>query len=238
MTHPPYPGPPAAPDAVPPPPHEGMPHAVSSTRAHAIGAALVAALITAFELVEVPLAFAAQDAYLEAADLGESSLDVWTTYDAMAFPWIFAGIAAYVLTCLWLYRVRTNVDITHPGAHHTRKKGWVWGGWVVPVVAVWFPFQIVRDLLKAHRGSAPMALLGWWWGFWLVTNITAQIGPQLIGLDEIDTSSVEFLGIAEGVDATINVVALILWLAVIRRIDQAQRTNTSPPDQSRVSAVA
>jgi hypothetical protein len=215
-----------------------MLHAVSSTRAHAIGAALVAMLITALELVEVPLAFAAQDAYLEAAELGESSLDVWTTYDAMAFPWLFAGIAAYVLTCLWLYRVRTNVDITHRGAHHARKKGWVWGGWVVPVVAVWFPFQIVRDLLKAQRGSAPTALLGWWWGFWLVTNITAQIGPQLIGLDEIDTASVEFLGIAEGVDATLNLVALILWLAIIRRIDLAQRTSTSPPDQSPVSAVA
>jgi len=223
MTHPPYPGLPAAPDAVPPPHTGGPSHAVSSTRGLAIGAALSAVLITAFELVEVPLAYAAQDVYLEAADLGESGLDVWTAYDTIGLIWGFAGIAAYVCTCLWLYRVRTNVEITHPGATHVRKRGWVWGGWVVPVVSAWFPFQIVRDLLRAHRGSAPMALLGWWWAFWLISTVTGQIGTRLTGFDEIDPSTAGLLGITEGVDAAINIVALVLWLAVILRVDQAQR---------------
>jgi hypothetical protein len=223
MTHPPYPGPPIEPDAFPAPPYGGPPHGVGSTRGLAIGAALVAVLVTVLELVEVPFAFAAQDVYLDAADRGVDSVDVWTAYDTVAVPWTFAVIACYVLACLWLYRVRTNVEITHPEATHSRKKGWVWGGWVVPVVALWFPFQIVRDLLTAIRGSAPAALLGWWWAFWLLSSFTSQIGARLTAFGEIDPSGIQALGIVEGVNAALTLVGLVLWLAVVRRVERADR---------------
>ena len=239
MTHPPYPGLPAAPDAVPPPPHEGMPHPVSSTRGLAISAALTAVVFTALEVIEVPLAFAAQDVYLDAADRGESAMDVWTSYDTIALPYGVLGLVGFVVTCLWLYRVRTDADIRHPEATHARRKGWAWAGWLVPVVNLWFPFQIVRDVLKAFRASAPTALLGWWWALYLLTNVSSVIGPQLTGFDEINTSGVEQLGIIEGINAALTVVTLVLWLAVIRRVDQAQRrTSTPPPDPSPVSVVA
>lgn len=227
MTHPPYPGPPIEPEAFPASPYGGPPHGIGATRGLAIGAALLAVAIAALQLIEVPFAFAAQDAYLDAADRGESSLDVWTAYDTVAMPFFPVGIAAYVITCLWLYRIRTNVEVMHPGAMHARKKGWVWGGWVVPVVNLWFPFQIVRDLLKPFR--APGSLLGWWWAFWLLSSFTSQIGFRLTGFGEIDPSSIEALGVVEGVDAAATLVALVLWLAVIRRVEQAHRQTVDAP---------
>jgi len=219
MTHPPYPGTPAAPDALPPPP-QGQPAAVVSTHGLAVGAALTAIVVTVIEVVEVPLAWAAQDAYLDAADAGTSSLDVLTAYDFVGLPWVFAMIASFVVTCMWLYRVRTNVELTRREVHHARSKGWVWGGWIVPVVALWFPFQIVRDVTQPLRQALSIGLLGWWWAFWLLTTFSSQIGPQLTGFGEIDTSAVRILGLTEGVNAVLTIVALILWLVIIRRIDQ------------------
>jgi len=222
MTHPPYPGPPAAPDALPPPP-QGQPGAVASTHGLAVGAALTAIVVTVIEVVEVPLAWAAQDAYLEAADAGKSALDVWTAYDTFGLPWFLAVIASFVVTCIWLTRVRTNVELTRPEVNHARSKGWVWGGWIVPIVSLWFPFQIIRDVTQPLRQALSIGFLGWWWAFWLLGTFASQIGPRLTGFGEINTSAVAALGWAEGVNAALTVVALILWLVVIRRIDDQQR---------------
>lgn len=195
---------------------------VDPTRRLAVAAAVAAGAWAALEVVEATLAYAAQDTYLEAASRGEKAYDTWTPYDIFGLTWIIVAAAAYVITCLWLYQVRTNLEVLSPGAEHARRKGWVWAGWLVPLVSLWFPFQIVRDVLKGLPGPLPTTLIGGWWTLWLFTLVTSQMGPGLTGYDDIDTDAVQRLGDIEGTNAASTIAAALLWLAIIRRITKAQ----------------
>lgn len=224
MTHPPYPGPsepaqplgwgppqPPPPSMVPTKPGRGLP----------LAAALIAVVWTVYEVVHTVFAYAAQDDYLNAADRGEAAWEVWTAYDLISIVWPFISIAAYVVVCLWLYQIRSHLDVVRPDAQHARRKGWVWAGWLVPIVSFWFPFQIVRDILTALRASSSGMLLGWWWAFWLLTLITQQIGPRLVGADEVNVDWIPDLGNFEALNAVLAVAALVCWLLLIRRIVNA-----------------
>ncbi|KAA1395370.1 DUF4328 domain-containing protein [Aeromicrobium ginsengisoli] len=235
MSYPPYPGDPQAAEGFPrygptaaqgerPPLPPGYYYPPQPEPAHGlmIAAIVMASLVTAVQVIEAGLAWPAQHTYLEAADNGTRAYDVWTPYDLAALPQFPLLIAAYVVTCLWLYKVRTNYEAFFPGAHLARSKGWVWGSWVCPVVNLWFPFQIVRDISRDPRQFSGSAVLGWWWALWLITRITDQIGPALVTGSEIDTGAVSALGIMETIDASILVGAFVLWLAAVRRIGRLQ----------------
>ncbi|QBJ94177.1 DUF4328 domain-containing protein [Streptomyces seoulensis] len=68
---------------------------------------------------------------------------------------------------MWLGRVRDNARALS-GRPPKYAGVWVYLGWVVPVVNLWFPRGIVAD---AYRASAPGARLpvvvNVWWGLWL-----------------------------------------------------------------------
>jgi hypothetical protein len=187
-----------------------------------VAAVVIAALYTFVQVLEAGLAWPAQQSYQDAADNGTMAFDVWTPYDFVAFPQLPLAIAAYVITCLWLYKVRTNHEAMFPGVHQTRSRGWVWGGWVCPVVSLWFPFQIVRDVDRDPRGPKRSALIGWWWATWLVTLFSGQIGTAIVSGTDIDTEAVSALGTVETIDALLVVAAFILWFRIIRRIDAMQ----------------
>lgn len=221
MTQQPYPGSPPPYAGYEPTGHQFLSQGPHPVRGLAITATIAAVLLTVVEVVEAAFAWSAQATYLEAADKGESALDVWTAYDIVSAPLGLFSIFAYVAACLWLFRARKNAEILRPGAHHARKSGWVWAGWLVPVVSLWFPFQVVRDIrgVPAHAGGS---LLGWWWAFWLISFVSGQVGVRLIGFGEIERGAIQALGAVETVNALLNVVALALWLTLIRNITQDQ----------------
>ncbi|MER8016130.1 DUF4328 domain-containing protein [Streptomyces griseoluteus] len=68
---------------------------------------------------------------------------------------------------LWLGRVRDNARALS-GRPPKYAGIWVYLGWVVPVVNLWFPRGIVAD---AYRASAPErrlpAVVNVWWALWL-----------------------------------------------------------------------
>lgn len=199
-----------------------LPFSINPARGLAIAAAVVAVVWAVLEVVEATLAYAAQDDYLEASRRGEKAYEVWTSYDLMGIPWIAVALVAYVVTSLWLYQVRSNLEIMRPDAEHARRKGWVWAGWLVPVVSLWFPLQVVSDILKGLQAKPSTTLLGGWWTAWLLTLLTSQIGPQMAGLDDIDTDAVRRLGDIEGTNAAFTLIAVVLWLMIIWRIAKAQ----------------
>lgn len=170
------------------------------------------------------MAFRAQDTYIR--DRRDGTLS-WTAYDTVTLLWAPLIIAAYVVTCLWLWYVRKNVEILRPQIKHARRRGgWVWAGWLVPVVSFWFPYQIVRDVgtvppTPMSPASRPPRL-GLWWGAWLGSMLTIQIG-QSIAMDG-DERALEFLGAAESLSAALTVLACVLWVRVVRHIlaDQAR----------------
>ncbi len=220
--YPSYPGTPQPTGGYPPPPGWVPIARPEPARGLMIASIVMAALLAALDVIEAPLAWAAQSEYIDAADQGLMSYDVWTAYDWAAIPYLPLGIAVYVVTCLWLYKVRTNAQALFPEGRHARSRGWVWGGWVVPVVNLWFPFQVVRDIARDPREVIGSTMIGWWWTFWLLGLFSGRIGARLVGFEEIDKGLISALGTVETINALFTVVACALWIRIVLRIGRMQ----------------
>lgn len=114
---------------------------------------------------------------------------------------IYAGLllAAGIVFIVWLWRARRNAEILC-AARHRRARGWIVGGWVCPIVNLWFPHMVVTDVWNASKPSTPPNHLDlttmdrswtvnlWWLGFlgssaasWYAQDrLRAQITPDLL----------------------------------------------------------
>lgn len=217
MSYPPYPG--THEPAERYPSYVGPP--AQSASGLATAAAWVAGLYALFEFIEAGLAWNAQGRYHDALERGEAL--PWTPYDFTVFAWFGILIAAYVVTCLWLSRVRTNAEALCPTLRHTRSSGWVWGGWLVPFVSFWIPFHIVRDVSRNERGTSVVPGLRAWWTFWLLSFFVERIGLAVVdGQSTDDPNAFQGLGLVETSNAVLTLVALVLWIRIIRRIGRLQ----------------
>ena len=138
-----------------------------------------------------------------------------TTYAAMVVAWVTGS--------MWLRRARHNADVLNPGRRHVRRAGWAWGGWIVPVVALWFPYQLVRDIDSAVSPRAPAKdLVAWWWGAWLATAIGWRISDSVrSGALDGGTSAFGVQTVAVMV-AVVTVVSLTMWGLVLQRVTSEQ----------------
>lgn len=183
------------------------------------------ALASAWGLVQA-LMFAsssgAAQEFSRAVDAGASPGDVWTTYDSFATLLLPVQLAAFVVTCLWLHRSRQIAVAARPQERHVRGVVWIWLGWLVPVVSLWFPYQVVRDVRQGTTGLRRMPGLGLWWVSWLVmlwaSNRAAFITS---GFSRSDPG---LLPVLDGVATAAVAVALVLWIRVVREVTAAQRS--------------
>ncbi|MCK2212845.1 DUF4328 domain-containing protein [Actinomadura sp. ATCC 31491] len=131
-------------------------------------------------------------------------------------------LAAAVAFLVWLYRTRVNAEALAPHAHrHSRV--WAVLGWVVPIVALWFPKQVVDDVwdASARTPSPPKALFHAWWAAWLVSNWGAGlISRALFRAEEAE----EYAAAArfDVVSIGLSLIAAALAVPVVLRITQAQ----------------
>lgn len=129
-------------------------------------------------------------------------------------------VAGFVTAGMWLHRARTNAEKVAPGASYVRSAGWAWGGWVCPIVSLWFPFQVVRDTRRAVSPLVTSPLVGWWWAAYLVM----QLGSRLAGRSEGDATAAD-ASTVQGLEvffAVVMVVALVLWGLVLRTVTREQ----------------
>jgi hypothetical protein len=157
-----------------------------------------------------------------ADDLGTAdwSLGVYYLTSLMTYP---ALLAAWATGAMWLRRARHNAEVLNPGRAHARRAGWAWGGWVVPLVAFWFPYQVVRDVDAAVSPRAPAKdLVGWWWAGWLATVAGWRISESARS-GALDTGAGAF-GVQTGslLTAVVTVVALTMWGLVLQRVTNEQ----------------
>ncbi len=149
-----------------------------------------------------------------------------TTYDVVTGLTGLAWVVSFVVTCLWLSRVRRNAEELSPTHPHVRARAWVWWGWLVPVVSFWFPYQVVRDAAAASAvGSpgraAPRPPLTAWWTTWLtgsvLTYTASQITAPLTGTGSSTAGAVLHL-LAFAAFA----VSLLVWARVVRAVVASQ----------------
>jgi hypothetical protein len=110
---------------------------------------------------------------------------------------------------------------------HERARGWIWAGWLVPIVAVWFPFQVVRDIRKTVEldGQKRMPATGLWWGLWLAFVVAGQVGTRMsTSGDAAAPETYSTLGPVETLSALLAVPAFAVWamlvLGITKGMDQ------------------
>ncbi len=58
-----------------------------------------------------------------------------------------------ILFVVWLRRARINAE--RHDYRQRRVRGWVFWGWIVPIVNIWFPFQIMVGELGSRPAHGP-----------------------------------------------------------------------------------
>lgn len=217
----PYPPPPASASAAwPYAPQRRAPKGL------AIASIAVAIGLTALLVVTAVAAWPAAREFREAAELGRSTLDVFTVYDGLGLLLIPAVIAAYVVSCLWLQAARTNTITLEPHGRHQRGSVWVWLGWWVPIVSFWFPYQVVRDVqYHSVRRTGARRNLALWWAPWLVYTVSAYAINRATGSQ--DLGMIDALPVLETVAATAAVLACIQWCRIVHTITANQEAALS-----------
>ncbi|MEZ0163723.1 DUF4328 domain-containing protein [Kineococcus sp. LSe6-4] len=159
---------------------------------------------------------------------GYSPDALWTAYDTVTVVTGLAWLASFIVTGIWLTRVRRNAELLAPAFHHQRAWGWAWAGWVVPVVSLWFPFQVVRDAVTASASTAnpaaphsPRPAFGLWWGTWLagmvLTNAAGQQPIVNAAAGGVTIGGLHLLG------AVCLVVSLTAWIRIVRTARSLQQ---------------
>lgn len=141
------------------------------------------------------------------------------------------GLAAAVLAIVWLWRARDNSE-QMAAARHRRSRVWVWLGWLVPVVSLWFPYQVAADVWRASDpGSPPQysepvrstsASIRWWWSAFLASVVVESFGLEW-SADRITVSDLERLAAWQTVSAVLTLAAAVLWTLLVRAVQRDQR---------------
>ena len=184
-----------------------------------IASAVLAVVLTVIEVGTALASISAQDEFADALREGRGPYDVLTLYDGLELLLFPAMVVAYVVSCLWLQAARKNTTFLSPQSHQ-RSAVWVWLGWWVPIVSLWFPYQVVRDVRDgSERGRQPIGL-GLWWTAWIVylvgNRVTANVATST------DPDVVAQLSLFEGVTAVAVVVGCVQWCRIVQRITSEQ----------------
>lgn len=153
---------------------------------------------------------------LEAVDW---SLAVYYAATVLGFVALALG---WVTASLWLHRARRNAEALDPSAPHALAAGWAWGGWVTPVVALWFPFLLVRDVRRATTPRAPSALLGCWWALFLAVEVGTWASFNLQGSALASFQHAALAQRVSVVTAALMVAALAAWGQVLWAVTAEQ----------------
>jgi Domain of unknown function (DUF4328) len=216
-----------------PNPYAAYPYQDSrAPRGLATASAILAGVFAVLQIGAGMAAPAAADAYARASREGVSPMDsVLTVYDAFTILQTPAMLAAYIVTCVWLTKSWNLLQERVPSSLRTRSKVWVWLGWWVPIVSLWFPYQVVRDIRRGSLGHPQgSGILAGWWACWLIYLIGYQI-PSAMTTSDVpsDPSTFDALPWIEAFNTVILLIALLCWLGIIRQITRGQEELVATP---------
>ncbi len=143
---------------------------------------------------------------------------------------LVAYVAAATTFIIWLRQVRGNAE-RFCKAPHRRRRGWVIGGWIVPIVNLWFPKQIVDDIVAAStprtdpqanelpRLRASVVLI--WWTAWIAT-VVIEVAYPIFSRDPLTVGDLVGTAILSTACAVATIVCAVYAVRVIQLINQLQ----------------
>ncbi|HET6938816.1 MAG TPA: DUF4328 domain-containing protein [Nocardioides sp.] len=202
-----------APGQAPP----GQPKDLTALGVLAFTSAAVATVSTS--VAAVVLGRAARLRARDGLDAFDWSLAAYYVATGLALLGLVAG---FVTGAMWLHRARRNAEALEPQGRHARRAGWAWGGWVTPVVALWFPFQVVRDVRRALTPRESAALIGFWWTLFLASEVGVRASLNLQGDALTRFENADLARQMSVITAAVMIAALAGWGQVIRVITLEQ----------------
>lgn len=241
MSASPYGGPPVSRSGALPVGHLRQIRGVGRAAQVAAGVVVAASVVTSY--TDVHLAGAVRD-YTYGDDLTAlNDADLLNRLASLANVLLF--LVAGVLVIVWLWRARANAEF-FCDAPHRRRRGWVIGGWMVPIVSLWFPVQVVDDVVRASsqyvpprdgalQAAPPAAVVRRWWGTFLAMNLTSVFATsqQSNGLAASSLSAARSAldtGAALSIASTVLAVLSAIFLSqVIALVDELQTVRPPVP---------
>jgi hypothetical protein len=220
------------------PPYQPGPSGLSPimfARTSGLGTAAIvlAVLLTITYWLAAALSPSADGAVEDAVASGGSATNLVTSYDVVNLLSLPIMIAAWVVTSLWLGRIRQNALVVAPQGQR-RSAVWAWIGWIVPVVSWWFPKQILDDSITSTRTASGVSGPGGavtapggralpsttpYWAAWVVLNLLNNLEFRITFQAKPENAIIPALEVAIAVAAT---VALVLWIPIVQRLSAAQ----------------
>ncbi|WP_200301916.1 DUF4328 domain-containing protein [Streptomyces adelaidensis] len=148
---------------------------------------------------------------------------------------IVTYVATVVVFLIWFHRVRINAEVFEPFGHR-KKRGWAIGGWLVPIVNLWFPRRIALDSWDA---SSPWekprshALVNAWWTLWIIGSVASQGASSAYRraetAQELQSATRQIL-FADAFEIPTGVLAILFVLTLTRMQDTKARTGPRAPE--------
>ncbi len=152
---------------------------------------------------------------------------------------LLALLATVVTWLVWQYRAYANLRLV--GTRETEyTPGWSVGYWFIPLINLFRPYQITAELWSHSEignardpigGLSGPALVGVWWGSWLITNFFARLYSTMSDSAKTVQGFISVTNYAILHDV-LYIVATIIALVVIRRIDSFQMAFTTTAQTS------
>jgi len=155
---------------------------------------------------------------------------------------LFSYVAAGVVFLCWLWRARANAELFNT-AKHRLSRGWTTGGWICPVVNLWYPRFVVDDVWRTSRPDVPndlqsvqglphSPLVRMWWFAWLARWATSVWFLVESGRPTT-LASLQNMAFASTLGAVFTCVAGVLVVLVLRQITEWQSIPRTAPDNWR-----
>jgi uncharacterized protein DUF4328 len=147
---------------------------------------------------------------------------------ALSFVVAGAQIGALVLTVIWLWRARKNLD-SFPDTQPVLSAGWAIGGWFLPFANAIIPGRLMINVARQSSRERWVSVLavGWWISL-LAANLADQVASVLDGsrsvAPDVDTlvDHYQSVAVAQTVSAAAAVLAAAAFALVVPRVSAAQ----------------
>ncbi len=138
--------------------------------------------------------------------------------------WFAAVLIAGIVLIVWLWRARTNTQISSTAAHRLGR-GWTVGAWFTPVVSLVFPAVVVEDIVRAADPATPAGradlkgvphsgLVWAWWIAWLLAWVSVVVErAAFMATNDYFTDIDEAANTWTGWAATYTVMTLLFAIA-------------------------